>query len=225
MNVEELDNPAFFSLTRHHRHLAEFDGSSVRYKASVSPFFALPTRPSQTDWKAAAALMGAGGGALIRDDTDLPEGWEQQYRLDAAQMVATEPIGRRSPEVVRLSSADVPEMIALARRAKPGPFEEDTIAFGGYVGLRAGSSLVAMGGQRLRVDGATEISAIATDPEHRGHGYASTIVRAVAADIEERGNTAFLHVTTDNSARRLYESLGFTVRRVIVIRAVRYLGG
>lgn len=224
MNVEELDNPAFFSLTRHHRHLAEFDGSAARYRASVSPFFALPTRPSQADWRAAGALVGAAGGALIRDDTDLPEGWEQQVRLDAAQLIAADPIGRRSPEVVRLTRADVPEMIELARRAKPGPFEEDTVSFGGYLGIRTASSLVAMGGQRLQVDGATEISAIATDPAHRGHGYASTIVRAVAADIEEQGNTPFLHVTSGNPARRLYESLGFTVRRTIVIREVRYLG-
>jgi predicted GNAT family acetyltransferase len=40
------------------------------------------------------------------------------------------------------------------------------------------------------------------------------LVRAVAAGIRERGETPFLHAAaTNTSAIRLYQSIGFTLRR------------
>ena len=85
--------------------------------------------------------------------------------------------------------------------------------------------LIAMAGERLRLSGWTEISAVCTDPAHRGRGLATRLVRAVAAGIRERGETPFLHAAADNaSAIRPYESSGFTVRRRSTIRLVRTPG-
>ena len=61
--------------------------------------------------------------------------------------------------------------------------------------------------------GWTEISAVCTDPAHRGHGLATRLVRAVAHGIRERGEIPFLHAAAANTpAIRLYESLGFRLR-------------
>jgi predicted GNAT family acetyltransferase len=68
-----------------------------------------------------------------------------------------------------------------------------------------------MAGERIRVDGWTEISAVATDPRYRGRGYASRLERALAADIRARGERVFLH-TGNERVVKLYERLGFATR-------------
>jgi predicted GNAT family acetyltransferase len=79
-----------------------------------------------------------------------------------------------------------------------------------------------MAGERLRPPGYTEISAVCTDDAWRGHGFASRLSRAVAASIMARGETPFLHaVATNTSAIRLYESLGFTLRRMTIFPRAR----
>lgn len=82
-----------------------------------------------------------------------------------------------------------------------------------------------MAGERLRPPGWTEISAVCTHPDHRGQGLATRLVRAVAAGIRERGEVPFLHTSASNTrAVRLYESIGFTLRRRPLFLAVRAPG-
>ena len=100
---------------------------------------------------------------------------------------------RADPEAVRLGPADVPEMLDLVARTEPGPFVPRTIALGTYLGIRRGGALVAMAGERMRPPGWGEISAVCTDPAHRGQGLAGRLVRAVGAVIRERGDVPFLH--------------------------------
>jgi predicted GNAT family acetyltransferase len=70
-----------------------------------------------------------------------------------------------------------------------------------------------MAGERLRVPGAIEISAVCTDPAYQRRGLAAALVARLVGDIVARGERPFLHVADDNhGARRVYEALGFTVR-------------
>jgi predicted GNAT family acetyltransferase len=79
-----------------------------------------------------------------------------------------------------------------------------------------------MAGQRLRPAGWTEISAVCTDAAYRGQGLATRLINAVAAGIRERGDTPFLHTEATNvNAIRLYEALGFTLRRDMRFSVVR----
>ena len=67
-----------------------------------------------------------------------------------------------------------------------------------------------MAGERLRIPGWTEISAVCTDPSARGRGLAARLVRAVAAGIVARGDRPMLHAASSNeNALRLYRALGF----------------
>jgi predicted GNAT family acetyltransferase len=76
--------------------------------------------------------------------------------------------------------------------------------------------LQAMAGERLHLDGHTEISAVCTHPDARGAGLAGALTRHVARAILERDETPFLHVADDNDgARRVYERLGFRRRRTV----------
>lgn len=71
-----------------------------------------------------------------------------------------------------------------------------------------------MAGERLHLPGWSEISAVCTDESVRGQGLGTGLVRAVAHEIGQRGETSFLHAAASNTnAVRLYESLGFVLRR------------
>ena len=72
--------------------------------------------------------------------------------------------------------------------------------------------LIAMAGERMRPDGACEVSGVCTHPDHRGRGLARALMAAVARRIVARGDMPFLHVYPSNvGAIALYESLGFTI--------------
>ena len=94
--------------------------------------------------------------------------------------------------VVKLTPADVPEMLHLAELTKPGPFGARTIALGSYIGIRSGGQLVAMAGERMKFDGFTEISAVCSHPEHRGRGLSSLLVSTLMrTDPRTQRNTVF----------------------------------
>jgi ribosomal protein S18 acetylase RimI-like enzyme len=126
------------------------------------------------------------------------------------------------PNAVTLGAADVPEMLDLVARTRPGPFLSRTVSLGVYLGIRRGGVLVAMAGERMRPPGWGEISAVCTDPDHRGQGLAGRLVGAVGAVIRERGDVPFLHASASNTTGiRLYRRLGFTHRRDILFGVLR----
>jgi ribosomal protein S18 acetylase RimI-like enzyme len=218
-----LDNPAWSSLTGPHAHFAERRGNVLRYPVDVSPFVALPLEPDAADWNDIAALAGPGtlvplAGVAVPP----PDGWEVVMRLAGVQLVDDGIAAAPDDEAVRLEEKDVPEMLDLVERTKPGPFLPRTVELGTYLGIRRDGALVAMAGERLHPPGWTEISAICTDQAFRGQGLATRLVHAVAAGIRERGETPFLHAAADNTnAIRLYESLGFRLRRSATFLAAR----
>jgi ribosomal protein S18 acetylase RimI-like enzyme len=225
--VAPLDNPIWHALTGPHARFAEGTGLALRYDPGVSPFAALPDGAPGAAWQALGHLIGEHGAAVLFPVTPVPppSGWEITMALPTLQMVAEQPIGDPDAAFVGLGDPDVPEMMALVERTRPGPFLARTHELGAYLGLREEGALVAMAGERMHLPGYTEISAVCTDPAARKRGLASRLVRAVAAGIEARGETAMLHVLADNhGAIRVYESLGFTARAsfdVIIVRSRR----
>jgi ribosomal protein S18 acetylase RimI-like enzyme len=215
-----LDNPVRSSLAGPHAHFAERRGNVLRYPADVSPFLALPDQPDAADWADVAALVGPGARvALAGVRMPPPDGWEITVIGEGVQLVDHQVKAALDSEAVRLGPHDVPEMLDLAGRTKPGPFLPRTVELGSYLGIRRGGALVAMAGERLHPPGWTEISAVCTDDAWRGHGFASRLVRALVAGIRERGEMAFLHAVADNPAIGLYETLGFRLRRATVFSA------
>ena len=106
-------------------------------------------------------------------------------------------------------------MIALTALTKPGPFSTRTHELGIYLGIRSGEKLVAMAGERLKVPGFTEVSAVCTHPDHTGKGYAALLMTEVMRGIRQRGETPFLHVRGDNDrAIAIYKRLGFRERKL-----------
>ena len=219
-----IDHAAWASLTGPHARFAERCGQALRYPADVSPIMAVRPGPDARGWTDLRTLTGPGGLAFLFGETPgLPDDWTVEFRGSGFQLVATGEL-RSGPyeEAVRLGAGDVPEMLDLVARTDPGPFARRTYELGTYLGVRRGGALVAMAGERMHPPGWTEISAVCTDPAFRGQGLAAGLVRAVAHHIRERGETPFLHTSATNAtAIRLYESLGFEIRRKTLFSALR----
>ncbi|MFG1995073.1 GNAT family N-acetyltransferase [Actinoplanes sp. NPDC048988] len=210
-----LDNAAWESLTGPHARFAERYGQAARYQPDVAPFYALDDPNDPAAWKDLLELTGPGAEVAVAGPVPAAHpGWRLVDEVAGVQFVDDTLADAPAPEAVRLTAADVPEVLDLIERTRPGPFRTRTIELGGYLGLRDGGKLVAMAGERLHPPGWTEISAVCTDAAHRGRGLATRLVRAVAHGIRERGETPFLHTSAANAtAIRLYESIGFRLRR------------
>jgi predicted GNAT family acetyltransferase len=148
-----------------------------------------------------------------------------QFQEQCWQMVAGELAKPSDLDVVRLGRDDTAEMLALAELTEPGPFFSRTPELGRYVGIRRGGRLLAMAGERFRVPGYVEVSAVCTHPDARGEGLAAELTLNVAYEIRAGGDEAFLHVLeTNHNAIRLYERLGFFVRRKVDVVFAQWHG-
>ena len=221
--LHPLDNPAWSSLTGPHRRFAEINGRAARYRPEFSPFAVLDTDPDEGAWADLAELIGPGAVTGLAGVTALPPaGWEIVRRGPGVQLIDSTVDAGPDPEAILLGTDDVPEMLDLVARTKPGPFASHTYQLGTYLGIRRNGALVAMAGERLHPPGYTEISAVCTDPSVRGQGLAGRLVRAVAAGIRGRGEVPFLHAAADNTnAISLYYTLGFTLRLTTMFGSYR----
>ena len=139
------------------------------------------------------------------------------------QMVATRlATSRQSISTSKLGVADFSKMLTLVEIARPGPLAPRAMQLGEFRGIFDGDELVALAGERLRLDGYTEVATVCTHPDYRGRGYAKAVVAAVAQQIAETGSVPFLGVDDSNvPAIRLYEQLGFTHRSTFYLSLVR----
>jgi ribosomal protein S18 acetylase RimI-like enzyme len=221
-----LDSPVWWSLVGPHAEFAEGSALAKRYRADVAPFVAVA--PGRVDtWDELAALVGPGRQVLLPGELPgLPADWERTGGVEGVQLVGTAALaGAPDPEAVLLGPADVPEMLDLVVRTKPGPFLPGTHRLGTYLGIRRGGALIAMAGERLHLPGWSEVSAVCTDPAYRGQGLAARLIGAVTDVIRGRGEQPFLHAAeTNTGALRLYQALGFEQRRPMSFTVLRTPG-
>lgn len=184
----------------------------VRFDPDYATFAAAGPEASAQDWPALARMTGPL--ALFEVDPVIPHGLTEVSRIDCLQMTATAlSADGRSVAFEALTDADGPEMLALAGLAQPGPFFAKTHLLGPFIGIRREGRLVAMAGERLSLDGFSEVSGVCTHPDHRGAGYAGALMRAVGQRILDRGDTVFLHARIGHAATiAFYETLGFQPR-------------
>jgi predicted GNAT family acetyltransferase len=166
-----------------------------------------------------ASLATAGEAVVVvqADELPLPPGFALKQAAALVQMVAARPIEKvADARIEHLGEADAAEMLALATLTRPGPFTLRAQALGGFWGVRIGGRLAAMAGLRLRAPGFYELSGVCTHPDHRGEGLGRLMSLFVAGGIAAGGDTPFLHAyATNEAAIRLYESIGFTLRRAM----------
>ena len=226
--MHPLDNVIWQALTTRQENFAESFLDARRFFRDVTSLGAFQD-PTDQGYESLAGLLGAGGTvALFLEKPYEPRpGWNLVADAPLLQMVCDDGAFVSSERdsasaIVELTPADSPEMVELAALTKPGPFGTRTHEMGMYLGIRHEGKLVAMSGERLKVPGYTEVSAVCTHPEHTGKGYAGTLMMEVMRQIRQRGEVPFLHVRQDNvRAIALYKRLGIAERAVLYLAVIK----
>lgn len=212
-----LDNPIWHALSTRQAVLNKGTERVKFFDESVSPFVTMDAW-NEADLKEMQEILPLDRSfyVLIPRQVKIPEAFEQVYTTPIYQMVCEVFHPQMLPEqsVLEMGAGDVKEMIELTALTRPGPFSNNTMSFGRYIGIREGTRLAAIAGERMKVTGYTEVSAVCTHPDFLGKGYASHLMSILCAEIITRGETPFLHVRADNPrAIRAYERLGFSISR------------
>jgi len=227
--MHPLDNVIWQALTTRQSEFAEAFAEARRFQPDVTSLTAI-LEPSARGYFSLGKLVGPGATALLSlaKPYEPQQGWELVLAFPGLQMVqendhfAADGASNSAPMISELGTRDSPVMVDLATRTKPGPFGSRTHELGTYLGIRQEGKLVAMAGERLKVPGYTEVSAVCTHPEHTGKGHARVLMLEIMRRIRQRGETPFLHVRGDNTrAVELYERLGFRTRIVVQFTVLR----
>jgi ribosomal protein S18 acetylase RimI-like enzyme len=214
--VHPLDHVIWRALTSRHRNVGEGDRLARRYLAPIAPF-AATIDISTASFESLLGLLPSGDRIALftLEEITPPSSFSVIERGAVDQMVlARMPPYADSLPIIELEAEDIPDMLALVEATHPGPFGARTIELGQYIGVRRQGMLVAMAGERMRLNGFTEISAVCVHPSCRGQGLAAALICALARTIAARAETSFLHVFNSNRpAIDLYRKLGFVLRR------------
>jgi predicted GNAT family acetyltransferase len=225
--MHPLDNVVWHSLTTRHAALAEVHDQARRFIPEISTIGAV-LEPNNRGYESLGKLVKSGETvnlALKEPYDDSRPEWtltrgtlmpQMVYEGNGNELSASTPADVQIlDQILELEAGDAEEMVELTSLTKPGPFARRTHELGTYIGIRKDGKLIAMAGERLKVPGHTEVSAICTHPEHTGRGYARILTTEIMRRILGRGETPFLHVRHDNArAIALYERLGFRIRVV-----------
>ncbi|MBS0361862.1 MAG: GNAT family N-acetyltransferase, partial [Proteobacteria bacterium] len=142
-----LDRPVWSALTTRQAHLAEGDPShAIRMNAAYGLFAAGADRAPQS-LAALAALVPAQGAVALVEAEAFPQVPGVTNELRQVWQMAAGPLtdfaaGEPAFEIVPLTDADGPQMLALARLTEPGPFFARTHQLGDFIGVKQAGQLV-----------------------------------------------------------------------------------
>lgn len=217
MKTEKLDNPTWYSLSETHKDFAvDYQGIKF-YHPDYCPFggFINPDK-TNTGIDTYASLTNnfyiVGDKPMVNDTVWL------ENELVCNQMVLEKQINIEINEsIIDLrTEKHKTDLFALVNLVQPGYFKDKTPDLGNYYGVYKDYELIAVTGERMKMDGYTEVSAVVTHPDHTGKGYAKMLIAHATGKIFNDNKIPYLHVAETNiGAIKLYEKLGFYTRRKI----------
>lgn len=219
MNEEQkLDNPVWYSLAESHKKLGLIYNKTHFYDPEYCAFGAFNDKPNNTEDLVAYAKL-VQSFFIFGKKPSIPNSLQLKDKLQCLQMIVRNRIViPYKDEIVKLEESHREALLALVKIVYPEYFKSKTADLGNYYGIFKDNQLVAITGERMQMDGFTEVSAVITHPEHTGHGYAKQLVAFTTNAIFDQNKIPFLHVAKANiGAIKLYEKLGFETRRDISI--------
>ena len=214
--TEKLDNPVWYSLCETHKKFAIVYKHLKFYAPDQCPFGAFDVGGDMfAEIEAYAGLTDnffvVGKKPLFSNRIFL------KNELICLQMVVENKIQLNITEAIsRLNDEFNDQLFDLVNLVQPGYFRTHTATMGDYYGIFQNEMLVAVSGERMKMNHFTEVSAVVTHPRHAGKGYAKQLVAFTANQIFDQGKIPFLHVAENNfGAIQLYQTLGFKTRTKI----------
>ena len=214
--INKLDNPVWYSLLETHKNFSIVYKDSKFYDPDYCPFGGFESEddiPAQIDEysKLIDSFF------VVGEKPKFSEKITLKNELVCLQMIIENRIDLESKEsIIRLNDKHGESLYNLVNLVQPGYFKKKTILMGDYYGIFKTDKLVAVAGERMKMNDFIEVSAVVTHPLYTGRGYAKQLIAYTVNEILSQNKTPYLHVAEKNSrAIKLYETLSFKVRRKI----------
>jgi len=223
VNYKKLDNPAWHALTERHARFALGTSALKRYDPSIVLFAGFNLAEKDISKKFDTVFAPGDSFFLFDELPVLPSNYIIETVVSCMQMVCEKPVPVLITEnIIQLDETNREEMYALVSEVFPGYYLPNTPLMGEYFGIFKDDKLVAMAGERLCMDGLTEISAVVTHPDHQGRKYAQQLVTHLNDKNLQCGFIPFLHTGANNErAIKIYELLGYEKRRIIPVTKIK----
>lgn len=217
MDINKLDNPVWHSLNETHSNFAlEYDDFKF-YHPDFCPFGGFTSLiNSNKNIETYTSLVT--NFYVVGDKPNFNNTVLLNKDLICNQMVLNKPIELDiSKQITKLKTErHLKELFELVNLVQPGYFKNKTHELGSYYGIIENDKLIAVTGERMKMNNFTEISAVITHPNHTGKGYAKQLIKHTSDQIFKDNKTPYLHVANINTnAIKLYNKLGFQIRRNI----------
>ncbi len=225
-NYKKLDNPAWYALTETHAGFARGTSHLKRYDPAVVLFAGFNSETKNITRQFDEVLEPGESFFLFDEFPALPPNYQIDTVVECVQMVCERPLPVPITENIQLlDKTHWEEMYALVSEVFPGYYLPGTAVMGDYFGIFKNDKLVAMAGERLCMDGLTEISAVVTHPEYGGRKYAQQLVTHLNDKNLQAGIIPFLHTGSKNErAINIYELLGYKKRRIMPVTKIKRRG-
>jgi len=212
----KLNNPVWHSLSESHSEFAINYASMKFYHPDYCPFGGFDQNEnipgSIRDYSTLVDNF-----YVVGKKPEIPGELKIKKELVCLQMVIKHRIEiENNDPIIKLRKQYGDALFQLVNLVQPGYFRVNTGSLGDYFGIFQDEKLIAITGERMKMQDFTEISAVVTHPDHGGKGYAKQLVAYTVNNIFDQDKTPYLHVAETNiGAIKLYEKLGFETRRKI----------
>ena len=213
---DKLDDPVWHSLNETHSHFSINYDNLKCYDPGYCPFGGYKGSGEMAEGiKSYAKLINSF--YIVGEKPTFSKDLVLKKELVCLQMVLDRGTGLVvEEEIIKLNHQFEEALFQLVNLVQPGYFKKNTVQLGDYYGIFKDGKLVAVTGERMKMNDFTEVSAIVTHPEHTGKGYAKQLITYLVNKIAGQHKTAYLHVAETNTAAiSLYRNLGFHTRRKI----------
>lgn len=223
-NHYKLDNPAWYALTEKHQAFAIGTDSVKKYQRYVAPWVAYSEEFPGVLEELDPFIEPDESFYIFDSMPSLPKDYIHEATVHCLQMICENGIEEEeySQRIEKLEDKDAAELENLINLVQPGYYSPGTRLMGEYYGIRQDGKLVAAAGERICLKEYTEISGVVTHPGFTGRKFAHQLVTHVTNKNRSTGLMPYLHVAQNNErAIRLYDKLGFTVRRKMDVWKIR----
>ncbi len=161
---EKLDNPVWYSLSESHRNFAIDFGNIKFYHLDYCPFGGF-MRLENISAPIYEYSKWVDNFFVVGEMPSYPNSLKLKNELVCLQMVSPHKINLDIQEdITGLGEEHRDELFHLVNLVQPGYFKKNTSLMGSYFGIFKHNELVAVTGERMKMDKYVEVSAVVTRP-------------------------------------------------------------
>jgi len=193
-NNHKLDNPVWNALNETHQSLSLNFGDIKFYKPVYCPFGALLSNKDSIKGISQYASL-TNNFFIVGEKPLFEKSLSLHKQLICNQMILSNPVKVEITEqIIQLETArQKADLFDLVNFVQPGYFKSKTADLGKYFGIYKNNQLIAVTGERMKMDAFTEVSAVVTHPKHTRKGYAMQLIKYTTDQILNENKTPKIH--------------------------------